>query len=121
MMSKLGLGLLGLALLALTAGATLPDGQGDKQLEMGYIKVEVRGKLQTGIMAIGGETTGTIITAPQGVLELDFGKSKELKDLAAKLDGKAAIATGTLQIRKGVAIKQRLIVSVKELKAVEEK
>ena len=28
-----------------------------------YIKVEMRGRLRTGIMAIGGETTGVVITS----------------------------------------------------------
>ncbi len=110
MMRKLGLGLLGLALLAAGAAA---QGGGEKE----YIKVEVRGTLKTGIMAIGGETTGTIITTPHGTLELDFGKKKELRELAGKLNGKEAVARGTLQVRKGVAIKQRLIVAVTDLKA----
>jgi hypothetical protein len=87
--------------------------------EATYIKVEVKGKLRTGIMAIGGETTGTIIETNAGALELDFGKNKELRELAGKLDGKAAIATGTLTFRKGVAIKQRYIVSVTSLKAAD--
>src|SRR5438034_104779 len=106
MLRKLGLGLVGLVVLALAAGVSEAGGEGDKQLDAGYIKVEVKGTLKTGIMAIGGETTGTIITAPQGTLELDFGKSKELREQADKLNNKAAIATGTLQLRKGVAIKQ---------------
>ncbi|MDC0294766.1 hypothetical protein OAK98_05150, partial [Mariniblastus sp.] len=37
-----------------------------------YIKVEVRGKLNNEIMAIGGETTGVIITANGVTWELDF-------------------------------------------------
>jgi hypothetical protein len=121
MLTKLGLGLLGVALLVLTAAANEPGGEGDKQLDQGFIKVEAKGTLKTGIMAIGGETTGTILTTPHGTLELDFGKNKELRELATKLDGKAAIAHGTLQVRKGVAVKQRLIVSVTSLKAAEGK
>lgn len=86
-----------------------------------YIKVEVKGKLKTGIMAIGGETTGTIIETKGGTLELDFGKNKELRELAAKLDGKAGVATGTLTFRKGLAVKQRYIVTVATLTAADGK
>jgi hypothetical protein len=121
MMRKLGACVLGLALLALTAGAAAQGDKGGKELGGGSIKVEVKGTLKTGIMAIGGETTGTIITTPQGTLELDFGTNKELKEQAGKLNGKEAVAKGTLQVRKGVAVKQRLIVGVTELKAAEGK
>jgi hypothetical protein len=101
--------------------------QGDREATAGgkgggnYIKVEVKGTLKTGIMAIGGETTGTIITTDSGTLELDFGKSKELREEAQKLNGKAAVARGTLSVRKGVAIRQRLIVTVNSLKPAGEK
>jgi len=45
-------------LMMVTLGASpAPPPGGD------YIKVEVRGTLRTGIMAIGGETTGTVVTA----------------------------------------------------------
>jgi len=85
--------------------------------EATYIKVEVKGKLRTGLAAIGGETTGTVIETKTGALELDFGKNKELRDLAAKLNGRSAVATGTLTFRKGLAVKQRYIVTVTTLKA----
>jgi hypothetical protein len=116
MLKQLGLVVLGLVVLGLAAGASEPGGEGD-----GFIKVEVKGTLKTGLVAPGGETTGTIITTGHGTLELDFGKNKELREEAAKLNGKTAIATGTLQVRKGVAVKQRLIVTVTHLKAAEGK
>jgi hypothetical protein len=83
----------------------------------GYIKVEVKGVLKTGIFAIGGETTGTIITTKKGTLELDLGKDKNLRAQAEKLNGKSVVVTGNLSIRKGVEVRQRLIVSVATLKA----
>ena len=83
--------------------------------------VELKGKLITGVFAIGGETTGTIIETKEGRFELDFGKNKELRKLAEKLKGKQVQVAGTLTVRKGVEIKMRKIVTVKTLKAAEEK
>ena len=82
-----------------------------------YIKVEVKGQLKTGIMAIGGETTGIIISTANGTLELDVSKSKDLREQAEKLNGKVAVAQGTLTIRQGVTRRgPRLIVNVTSLK-----
>ena len=83
-----------------------------------YIKIQARGKLETGIMAIGGETTGTILHTKSGTLESDLAKNK-LGDQAEKLNGKAVVVTGTLSIRKGVEIHQRLIVVVETIAAAE--
>jgi hypothetical protein len=52
------------------------------------ITVDVVGTLRTGIVAIGGETTGTTITAQDVTWELDFGKNVELRKTAEKLNGK---------------------------------
>ena len=112
-------GLVLAAVVALQPGGSAVAG--GKLAGGGYIKVEVKGTLKPGIMAPGGETTGTIITTPGGTLELDFGTNRELRAAAQKLDGKAAVATGTLSVRKGVAVRQRLIVTVKTLKAAEAK
>lgn len=90
---------------------------GAKISKEGFIKVEARGVLKTGIVAIGGETTGTILTTPAGTLELDFAKKRDLQLLAEKLDGKEVVVTGALTIRKGVEVRQRLIVAVQKLKA----
>jgi hypothetical protein len=78
-------------------------------------KVEMKGTLRTGIVAIGGETTGTIIETKEGRFELDLGKDKELRQKAEKLNGKMVVATGTLVIKKGVEIKERRIVTVASL------
>jgi hypothetical protein len=94
---------------------------GDAQKEETYVKVEVKGKLQTGIMAPGGETTGVIVQTDTLTLELDLGKSKDLKATADKLKNQVVVATGTLTMRKGVAVKTRLIVTVTDLKAAEAK
>lgn len=84
-------------------------------------KVELTGTLRTGIVAIGGETTGAIIETKKGKFELDFGKQKELRQKAEKLNGKAILVVGTLEIRKGVEVKERKIVSVTSLEEAKTK
>src|SRR5689334_1071591 len=76
------------------------------------ITVTVVGTLRTGIVAIGGETTGTTISAKGIKWELDFGKNAELRAAAEKLDGKQVTVTGTLERRSGVEVKERWIVTV---------
>jgi hypothetical protein len=82
-----------------------------------YIKVEVRGRLAHGIAAIGGETTGTVISAKGATWELDLRGNADLIRAAEKLDGRTALVTGALEVRKGVEIRQRWIVTVTTLKA----
>ncbi len=82
-----------------------------------FIRVEVQGTLRTGIMAIGGETTGTIITAKGVTWELDLGHDDDLRKKAEKLNGKQVLIRGELTRRGGVEIKQRWIVKVSSLDA----
>jgi hypothetical protein len=114
------IGVVGLVLAAVVA--LLSEGQatagGKPGAAGGFIKVEAKGLLKTGIMAPGGETTGTILETGSGTLELDFGKNMELREAAKKLNGKTALASGTLTVRKGVTVRLRLIVTVKSLKGV---
>jgi hypothetical protein len=84
-------------------------------------KVEMKGKLRTGIVAIGGETTGTIIETKDGTFELDFGKDKELRQKANKLKDKLVLVAGTLEVRKGVEVKERKIITVSKLQEAKEK
>lgn len=84
-------------------------------------KAEFTGKLRTGIVAIGGETTGIIIETKKGAFELDFGEQKELRQKAEKLDGKNVTVVGKLEIRKGVEVKERRIVIVTSLEEAKEK
>jgi hypothetical protein len=96
------------ALACLTAtAATAAD---DKKDEPKASKLT--GKLQTGVVAIGGETTGIVLHSRGGSYELDFGKNKELREKAEKLNGKNVTVTGSLTIRKGVEVKERRIVAV---------
>ena len=81
------------------------------------IRVTVVGTLRTGIIAIGGETTGTTITAKGITWELEFGKNAAFRKAAQKLNGKQVIIQGSLERRRGVEIKERWIVTVTSLQA----
>jgi hypothetical protein len=92
----------------------LPSAAEDKPAK----EKEYRGKLRTGLVAIGGETTGYAIETEDGKsLELDFGKSKDLARQADKLDRKMVVVQGVLEVRKGVERKTRSIIKVSSLQA----
>jgi hypothetical protein len=80
------------------------------------ISVTVVGTLRTGIVAIGGETTGTMITAKGIKWELEFGKNVELRKTAEKLDGKLVTVSGTLGRHAGIEVKERWIVTAASIK-----
>ena len=84
------------------------------------ITVTVVGTLKTGIAAIGGETTGTTITAREITWELNFAKNEELRKAADKWNGMQVTVMGSLERRAGVEVKQRWIVTVSSLKGPEE-
>jgi hypothetical protein len=81
-----------------------------------YVRVEVRGTLSTGVMAIGAETTGTTSQASNVTWELDFGDRKDLRELASKLDKQKVVVTGNYQKVRGVEIRERHLVKVTALK-----
>lgn len=89
---------------------------GRKRAGKDSITVKVVGKLRTGIVAIGGETTGTTITANRITWELDLSKTPAFQKTAKMLNGKRAVVTGSLERRKGVERKVRWIVTVTSLK-----
>lgn len=102
----------------LAAGFAEPGSQPGKE-PGSYVKVEIKGKLATGVVAIGGETTGTTITAGDITWDLDFGENKELAVQAEKLDGKTVVVTGTARQVRGVTRGPRIVVTVATLKASE--
>jgi hypothetical protein len=108
-----------LSALVLVCLLAVPALAADK--EKGAKKVEFKGKLRTGIVAIGGETTGTIIETKDGTYELELGKDKELRAKAKRLDGKPVVVTGILGVRKGIEVKERKIITVTSLKGADEK
>lgn len=80
------------------------------------VRVEVVGRLTTGLMAIGGETTGIAVSARGLSWELDVGLRQDLRQKADRLSGQVVIAKGTLEPRTGVELRQRrLIVRVTSL------
>ncbi|MCO6044335.1 hypothetical protein NG895_10495 [Aeoliella sp. ICT_H6.2] len=85
------------------------------------ITVKIVGTLETGLMAIGGETTGTTITANGITMELDLTKQKEPAKTATSLQGKRAIAVGSLRSVQGVERANRWVVTVTELRAAAQK
>lgn len=81
----------------------------------GTIEVEVKGKVTTGIMAIGGETTGVLLGTPTGFGCELAGKIDE------KLNGKTCLVKGTLVVKQGVEVRARTILTVKSIAVVEAK
>ncbi|QDU27277.1 hypothetical protein ETAA8_23640 [Anatilimnocola aggregata] len=81
------------------------------------LETTVQGKLTTGVNAIGAETTGTTIEGKGFTWELDFGKNDALAKAAEKLNGQQVVVSGKLNKVPGVEIKERLIFTVKTLKA----
>jgi hypothetical protein len=78
---------------------------------------EYTGALKTGVVAIGGETTGIVITVGDKTYDLDLHADKTLTQASTTLAGKQVTVTGYLTIKKGVEIKERQIIVVSTLKA----
>jgi hypothetical protein len=91
--------------------------EGADELPSPYIKVEIRGELEHGIVAIGGESTGTVIHVRDVTWELDLGDNAALKEAAEMLHKKTVLVTGRYSRHKGVEIPDRHIVKVEMLKA----
>lgn len=84
-----------------------------------FVKVEAKGIMKAGVVAIGGETTGFQLETKDASLELDFGRDREMRARAEKLDGKIVLVSGKLSVRRGVERTMRLIVTVSSLKGQE--
>lgn len=120
-MSLLRLTLAAAAILAVVGVLTMDSlHAGDKDKDKkgdDAKKVELRGTIQTGVVAIGGETTGTTIKTKKGTYELAVPKA--LRVTVDKLNKKTAVVTGTLTVRKGVEVKERRIVNVETVKGAD--
>ncbi|MEA3411605.1 MAG: hypothetical protein U9R74_08705 [Pseudomonadota bacterium] len=97
-------------MVALTAYA-----DGDQSAMENAIDVTVVGTIHTGIFTIGGETTGTTITAKGITWELELGDVPALRETAESLNGRKVTVRGDLERRRGVEIAERWIVTVSEL------
>lgn len=102
--------------LGILALAALPAWAAEEPAEA-PVKVEVTGTLETGIVAIGGETTGTVIRAGNVTWELDLSGDPKLAAQAEKLNKMRVVVTGSYSKKKGVEIPERHIVKVKTLKS----
>lgn len=79
------------------------------------ITVECHGKMRTGVVAIGGETTGTTITFHKQSWELKL-LNEESYEFAEDNNKEPVTAVGTLRRVKGTETKPRWIIDVKTLK-----
>jgi len=82
------------------------------------VRIECRGKLRHGLVAIGGESTGTSITFDGTTWELKL-PNEDSRSLADKLNKKTATVVGTLRHVRGVEVASRWIVDVDKLSAGE--
>ena len=68
------------------------------------------------IVAIGGETTGSVVVlSDQSVVEVDFGTSNLLHELATKYDNQVVILEGASTIVEGTEIPARTVVEVRSI------
>jgi hypothetical protein len=75
------------------------------------------GTVRTGLMAIGGETTGIVLTTRAGEYELDVRGDREAAAKLEVLNGKEIIVTGDYRPRRGVEVKERRIIIVRGFRA----
>lgn len=77
------------------------------------VHVTMIGTIETGIMAIGGETTGTMISSGNITWELEVPAA--LRDKVEAFNGKKGKIKGKLEKRAGVEIRERWIVTVESV------
>ena len=81
--------------------------------------IQLSGTLRTGIVAIGGETTGTVLSTASGDFELDLAENQALLQQIETWDGKPVQVIGMLERRAGVEIRERWIVKVSQIELQE--
>lgn len=82
------------------------------------VSVVCRGLIHTDVVALGGETTGATIELTsdgQQTWELEL-KDREL-EVARKANGRPVVVSGALEVRSGIAIRERWIIVVRNLSA----
>lgn len=88
----------------------------DDDADGDFVRVDIQGTMNSGIVAIGGETTGTTITAGNITWELDLGGFARV---AGPWSGKRVRVSGKLEHRRGVEIADRWIVHVQQIRLVD--
>ena len=82
------------------------------------VTVNIVGKLKTGIIAIGGETTGTTITSDNITFEVDLTADRGLQAVAQKFKNQRVRVLGALSKQKGVEIRERWILKATSIEEV---
>lgn len=101
-------------------GVAGPQTAGDsKVIADNGVGVEMVGTLKTGITAIGGETTGTIITADNITFEIDTTFGFGLRQAVQQANNKRARVKGRLVKKAGVEIKERWIIRASSIESIE--
>jgi hypothetical protein len=75
------------------------------------VSVECHGRLRHGVVAIGGESTGTTITFQQVTWELNLSDNAS-QEFATRNHKEPVIVTGTLRRVEGIEVRDRWIVDV---------
>lgn len=83
-------------------------------------EVDFTGTLETGVIAIGGETTGIIVRAKDAVWELDLGHDADLKRICLSLNNKGVRVVGKIRIVPSVEVPQRRIVLTSKVTGIGE-
>lgn len=105
-------------LMTLTGHAKPWDGHGPKPRAVEKpALLTCTGLLRDGVVAKGAETTGIILITDNMTFELDV--HDDLSKEVERFSGKLVYVAGTLTSKKGLAVPERWIVKVSELKAVE--
>lgn len=93
-----------------------PDGNDcDRNQSAGeYVRIHIRGTVETGRVAIGGETTGTVVRARGLTFELRI-DDEELRAKADTFNGRTAVVTGDLGMQPGIETGPRWIIDVKSI------
>ena len=81
-----------------------------------YVNAVTRGEVQSGLFAVGGETTGVnIAISPKSERMWELQLSPKDMDLIEMAEDKAIIVSGVVTLRKGIAIPYRWIMQVRSV------
>ena len=75
-----------------------------------------QGKVEVGVMAMGGETTGIVLLTNLGTFELEITDRRLLRTVIHKYEGRMVKVTGRLNTVRGVEVRTRRIIKVQKIK-----
>jgi hypothetical protein len=103
---------LGLGVIWLAAGALSAAQRSNEPPAEG----EWTGRLDYGVVAVGGETTGIVLTTESGRFELEPADTA-MRNHMKGLNGKQVVVRGLLRTVAGVEVKERHIIKVTSITA----